>query len=244
MKSTVKFCITTALLALLILPVFSQRFVFDEEVSYLYNVPNWGKNRTHFGHFYFGFGGYFNDEGTKQLEVMSLKSNQTKIGYRYKLKFFEHYAWGLDLSYTYNRYRIKQSDSNIFPDQVRHKKEVFANNTFELGYYNRFNFQRRGDHIGKYLDLGVWGNWVFDSKHVFKDKFDEPFLGASNSKTILRNLDYVNNLNWGINARFGLNSFVFYANYRISDLLKSPFNTDDISLDPGRLAVGLEISLF
>jgi len=244
MKTLVKICFLTALLAGMASPLFSQKLLFEEDVENLFIKPKWGKNSTHFGHFYLGFGSYFNDEGTNQLAVVPFNSNQSKIGYRYKLKFFEHYAWGLDLSYNYNRYKIKQDDGNIFPDTLKHKKEIFAQNTFELGFYNRFNFHRRGNHIGKYLDLGVWGNLNVGAKHVFKDNPDNPILGASKSKTILRKLNYVNDLNWGLNARLGLDRFVFFGSYRLSDLLGSPFNSSAISLDPGRLVVGVEISLF
>ncbi len=244
MKAILKSSLTSVILIISVFSLTGQELVFEERVSDMYRHTNWGKNRTHFGHFHLGFGSSFNEQANTGLEIIPGSSNQTRFGYRYKLKVFEFYAMGLDGAYNYNRYKIKQSNDNIFPDALRHKKEIFAGHNLELAYYNRFSFQRRGDHIGKYLDLGLWGSWGFGEKHVYKDEFIDPFLGATKSKTILRDLNYVNNLNWGVKASIGLNRIVFYGSYRFSDLLGTPFNNDTQTLDPGRLVAGMEIGLF
>jgi hypothetical protein len=244
MKAPFKLSLITALLILSGFSLTGQELVFEEYVDNMYRQTNWGKNRTHFGHFHMGFGSFFNEQDNTGLEIIPGSSNQTRFGYRYKLRVFEFYAMGLDGAYTYSRYKIKQRNDNIFPDKLRHNSEIFSQHNLELAYYNRISFQRRGDHIGKYLDLGIWGSWGFREKHVYKDEFTELFLGASKSKTTLGSLDYVNNTNWGVKASIGFNRVVFYGNYRLSDLLKAPFNNDAQTLDPGRLVVGMEISLY
>lgn len=226
----------------LIFSTFAQQVLLEEKPENLYKVSKKGKNRTHYTHFYFGFGSYVDQPETDALKIVPVLSNQTSLGLRYKLKFCNFYAWGLDMNWSFNRQYIKQNSTNFFPDSLSHKKEIFSYHTLGLEYYNRFNFGKRGNMIGKYLDLGVWGNWMFSPKHTFWDTYDDPLLGAQKSKIILSSLNYTTDLHWGIGARIGFNRWVVFGKYRMSELLNSKYQSQNI--EPSKLVVGVEIGFF
>lgn len=218
---------------------YAQKPLLNENPDDLYANKSWGKNRLHNISLNVGFGSYININEPEEIKIYPVRSNYSHIGLRYKLRFCNFYAWGLDLNWNTSNYSIKQNPSNAFPDTLTHHKEYFNYHNFGLGFYNRFNFDvKRGNIIGKYLDIGIWGNWLFDAKHTFVEKFETPQHGAYESKTKLTKLNYLTDLHWGVNARLGINSFVIFANYRISDLLNSKYN-----FEPTPLVIGIEIDI-
>lgn len=226
-------------------PVSAQEILLENETEGLYDVPKTGKNRRFYNHFYGSYGAFIQTETTEGLKTNPWLSYQFTIGSRQKFKLSGFYAMGLDFAISWNRYRIVQDENNVFPDALNHKKEVFGQNGLSVEYFNRFNFDyKRGDHIGKYLDLGVWGSWVFMSKQVVWDEYDGLVAGASRSKTIYRGLDYDKPFQWGLKARLGFDKLVFFAAYRMSSLFTDRFDNELISLDPGRLVIGIEGSAF
>lgn len=237
-----KIILLSFILTALICSTFAQQILLEEKPENLYKVSKMGENRTHFTHFYFSFGSYVDQPETDALKIVPGLSNQTSLGLRYKLKFCNFYAWGLDMNWSFNRQYIKQNSANFFPDSLSHKKEIFSYNTLGLEYYNRFNFGKRGNMIGKYLDLGVWGNWMFSPKHTFWDTYDDPLLGAQKSKIILSSLNYTTDLHWGIGARIGFNRWVVFGKYRMSELLNSKYQSQNI--EPSKLVVGVEVGFF
>lgn len=221
--------------------VQAQEVLLENETEDLYDVPKTGKNRQKYSHFYGSYGAHVQIEPTEGLKTNPLLSYQFQLGFRQKFKISGFYAMGFDYAITWDRYRIVQDDANIFPDNVTHKKEMFGQNALKLGYYNRFNFDfKRGDHIGKYLDLGIWGNWVFVSKYVQWDEYENAVNGATRSKTTFRGINFDEPFQWGVQARLGFNRYVLFGSYRMSETFKEAYK----DLDPGRLLIGIELSAF
>ncbi len=244
MKNLKSIIIIVVLLFVGLTYVKSQTVLVDEKPSELYKVSKWGKNRTNYMHFYMGLGSVVSQPEGRAFEITPGLSYQGKFGLRYKLRFCNFYAWGLDLSISGNRNLIKQNTKNFFPDTLIHKKEVFSFQTLGLEYFNRFNFGKRGNQVGKFLDLGVWGNWLYVPKQVFWDEHSNLINGASKSKTELWDLNYTTDFHWGVSARLGINRWVLYGTYRMSDIFNSKFHNSSISVEPSRLIVGLEVGFF
>ena len=55
----------------------------------------------------------------------------------------------------------------------------------------------------------------------------------------ITHLKYYEPFNYGVLARFGINRYVIYANYRLSDLFKSSYNYAELP----RLTLGVQIGL-
>ncbi len=220
--------------------LFSQEVLMDETPDSLYTPKKWGPNRANYVHFYVAYG---MAAGLPEGNAFDLKyslSREWRFGVRYKRRICNHYAMGLDLSLSSYRYRILQNNSKQFPDSLLHEKQYLQLPTVGLEYFNRINIGRRGDRIGNYLDLGAYATYTYSPTLTFIDKLSPSFQGASEAKVELSELDYITDTQWGFKARLGINRYVLWASYRMSDWLK----TTGKHVDLPRTTVGLEIGLF
>lgn len=205
--------------------------VYDDTV-----IPTHGQNLRHYGHFYFGLGFPVADVD-KTAETKKGLSASFDFGYRYKRKVFEYWAVGFDLHYSLQGYRLK--DDEI--DGQEFKRRSYLVNNLNLAVYQRINLNRRGNSIGKYIDLGGYGAWNFTTTHQLRRKGegDETFKWIDIRET---GLDYLEPIQYGLQGRLGSGRYALTARYRLSDLVKAG-NVVELGELP-RLILGLEIGFF
>lgn len=224
--------------------VFSQTILLDEKPDSLYGVKKWGQNRRNFIHFYLDYGFAV---GKPEGGIFELKygfSREWKLGLRYKRRFCKHYAMGLDLSVAEDRYRFAQTGTKVFPDQVLHDQEYLALPNIGLEYFNRINFGKRGNKVGKYVDFGIYGTSTFAAYRRYWDELPTSVNGAKKVKIKEYSLDYLTDLQWGFKSRLGYNGFSIWASYRMSDWFNSQVHNASLSGELPRTTVGMEIGLF
>jgi hypothetical protein len=214
--------------------VQSQDVVFNENVNSDSVIETHGPNLKHFKHPYIGFGFAAMQSEDKRSNVDLGLSSNFVFGYRYKLKLSNFYAIGYDINYNQSWYRLSQTTDKRTPDSLLNDKERLTFQNFEIGLYNRFNFGKRGNIIGKFIDLGAYADWTFQCTHFFQNKIDGNIY-----KTEVTRLKYYEPVNYGVLARIGINRWVVYANYRLSDLFKSAYNYAELP----RLTVGFQVGL-
>lgn len=232
------------MIAIALLPMaFSAQTVLMEE--YPGNdtiVPKWGKNLKHFIHFYFSCS-VIADDFSNSSAGLKFPSGDFSIGIRYKRKITNFYAMGLDLSMNNTGYGIKQEDGKIFPDSgIVYDKQSINMGALSMEYYNRINFDRRGNKIGKFIDIGAYGFFNVNSWCFTRMEFDTLNVGYSKKvEAKYFKPDYLNNYGYGASVRIGYNAVVLSARYRLSDLVK----TDKYKGFPElpRLMVGLQLSI-
>lgn len=226
--------------------LFSQTILMEEDVNADTLPPTFGPNLKNFVHSYFRYGFVAGKSEGAGAEIIPGLSNEFSFGIRYKRKMNNFYALGFDVFYNKINYRLKQISSKVFPDTLHnHIAEKFFYNNFGLEIYNRFNFGKRGNILGNFLDLGGYGEWGFSIKHFFKDDLDTAQTGAKMREITNKKLLYANNLNYGATLRFGMNRFILYGKYRLSDIFKANYLAENKLKYPElpRLIVGLEIGL-
>ncbi len=221
----------------------AQTVLLHEKISdYDFDVPKRGPNFRHFTHLFVGLSFYVPLEDDNQIDCRYGASTSFTVGYRYKLKIANFFALGADFSYTNDIFSLQQNNNKSFPNSEIHRSEKLRFNSLGADAFMRFNIGRRGNVIGRFLDLGVYYNWVFLSKHVFRDKLS---INVGDNKTsgkqkiVLSDLNYIRDFNYGLKARLGINRFVITANYRLDELL----NEKCTPLFLPRLNIGLEIGL-
>ena len=133
-------------------PTFMQTPVLSEEVDLNMEKPKFGENRKHFTQFYASLGAILGKSEGDIMEVNSWKSSYFDLGFRYKLGLFEYNAVGFQIYYNYYSFRLKYESEFELPIII-HDKDKIRTSNFGLGIYDRINFGKRGDHLGKYLDL-------------------------------------------------------------------------------------------
>ncbi|PKP22459.1 MAG: hypothetical protein CVU05_03705 [Bacteroidetes bacterium HGW-Bacteroidetes-21] len=227
----------------------AQTVLMDENPGQDTIVPKWGKNRQNFIHLYFGYSMFadnFSDIYTDQFFIQApnlkwLSSHDFTIGLRYKLKITSFYAMGLDLGWNNKTFSIEQESDKSFPTPIVHNKEKIYYNTMSLEYFNRINFDRRGNKIGKFLDIGAYGFVCIGSVHYTMDILENMNSGYS-TKTEVKNYspDYLVKNGYGLSARLGINNFVLTARYRMSDLIKEKYN---FFPEFPRLEAGIQFSI-
>jgi hypothetical protein len=207
-------------------------------------TPETGPNRKHHAHLFFGEGLIIGPSDAGGADIIQGNSNNLDFGVRYKRKIGGVYSVGFEVYLSRRNFRLKQDSGKVFPTTNLYDKEKLQYNTLKVGVFQRFNFDRdRGNFIGKYLDLGGYGEVLASGRHVTMNKPDiASIAGASKIRNTNTNLVYANLLNYGVRARFGSNKVSVYGDYRLSDM----FDTDVANLytELPRIMVGLEVDLF
>lgn len=226
------------LVLLVPMAVFGQEVLLEENVAADTVPENYGPNERHYVHVYYQIGAVVGSAEGDSLEVMPGLSYEMAFGLRYKLRVTSWYALGLDLNVRNTRYRITQARNKNFPNTDQHKREALVDNTVALGVYQRFNFEKRGNVIGTYLDMGAYGSYGFAARHRYVNKLEQPNAdGAKVSRVVNRNLDYLNAANYGVKARFGSGIVALYGAYRLSNLIQENRGFGEVP----RMTIGLEI---
>ena len=233
----------TTLLSIIFLSTYvaGQDVLLEEDVKADTIKKTVGPNLKHFTHLYLDLGFIAGKSETEGADINYGKSYTFSVGYRYKRKISNFYAIGFDINYYLMSYNLKQENSKILPNDSLHNKEKLIFNNLGLELYNRFNFGKRGNYIGTFIDIGAYGNWAYKVKHYTKDELDNADINNAKINEVTNTgLVYPEELNYGVKARIGINRFVLSATYRLSDLFKEKYSYYP---ELPRLSVGLQIGL-
>lgn len=220
--------------------ISSQTLLLEKNVKDNAYSHKKGPNMKRFSHIYFGYEFFAGNSDDKGAEIIYGLSSCINIGYRYKFKIFEFYSIGFNTSYSFKKYVIKQETDKILPNSILHDKEKIRFNNAELEFYNRFNIGKRGNIIGKYLDIGLFGNWAFAINHLTKDKVNDEDNKAELAIIKYHNLLYTKRFFYGFSTRLGINRLAISAEYRLSDLFKKEYQLPELP----RFCIGLELALY
>ena len=234
-----QFITTLLCIVLFSLCAKGQDVLLEEDVKADTIKQTVGPNLKHFTHLYFDLGFIVGESETEGADINYGKSYTFSIGYRYKRKICNFYAIGFDISYYFMSYNLKQNIFKILPNDSIHNKEKLIFNNLGLELYNRFNFGKRGNYIGNFIDIGAYGNWAYKIKHYTKDDINVDINKAKIKQVTYTGLVYPEELNYGLRARIGINRYVLSATYRLSDLFKEIYDYPELP----RLSVGLQIGL-
>jgi len=199
-----------------------------------------GPNKAYFIQFTMGVGTLVGT-GAPGLSYNDLRSNDLKIGVKFKRKISGLVSFLLEPEYHYAAYNINQGSPKITDtlfwasNAANHQKERFGTEGILLNGYFRFNFDpKRGNFMGYYLDLGAGANFVLDREYLAIDK--------EQNRSVLRssfsNIPYMNTLSYDLTAKIGINWVAVVFSYRLTSLFKSEYHI----AEPAAYTVGVEIN--
>jgi hypothetical protein len=224
------------ILVILVFPfnysLFGQKVELEKTVTRGMFKMTSGPNTDRYSHLYLSLGSYIKTK-PEQAELKYPASIQFGIGVRTKYKIAEWYSLGYELEYRLANYRYATVHDNL----AFHETDRILTHSIVLALFQRLNFDRRGNYIGKFLDMGVYGELPFSKSNILIDNADT--LGSGKQKLVLSELKFMNSINYGASVRIGFNRIVFYALYRLSDIFKPSYNRSDLP----RLNVGIQIGL-
>lgn len=230
------------LLTLIFADLHSQEIIIEKDLKKSpYAKEENGPNLKHFRHLYLDLE-FFTGTGQTGTRINYGSSYITGAGFRYKLKLTELYSIGYDLGYSRFNYNIRQESSKLFPNIIIHDKEKIVIHNLNLELYNRINLKKRGNQIGTYIDVGIYGAWVVGGRNITVDAIDNSTYHSEKQRSIYKNLSYLNNFQAGLRTRFGINRYSLVANWRLTPLLD---DTDFVtSTELSTLSAGIQIGLF
>ncbi|NOZ45915.1 MAG: hypothetical protein GXO79_03945 [Chlorobi bacterium] len=200
---------------------------------------NFGQNYKNYGHFFLSTG-FIAGQNNSGSEIIYGLSRQFNFGYRYKRRVTNYYALGFEGNISNSSFQLKQNSTKILPNDSIHTNERISVNALNLEFYNRFNFGKRGNIIGRFIDLGFFVNYNYKVKNVVKDVLPvQNLFSASKVKEVYTGLNYIENLGYGISVRVGINRYVLFTQYRLSNLVANNGNLPEL---PG-LIIGFQIGL-
>ena len=212
---------------------FSQEALLDEQVAPIYANSKWGPNQSNFIHLYCGFG-FVTPMGQNDANPVYLgKSSNWELGLRYKKRITNWLAIGGNVSYDLFNYRIPQNSDKKFPDLLFYSKQKVLIHNISLQPFLRFNFGRRGNKIGNYIDVGAFYNFVVGSA---EKQFNTP---NGLDKVKKKNLSYISKSYYGLFTNIGFGRLSIYGKYNMSSI----FN-DSKYADMPPLTIGLQLGFF
>ena len=232
------------LFSFILLPLLSsgQNVIIKQDVNEDLEEEEYGPNRKFYNSTFSGFGFLIGSPDSAGSAINWQRSFYVENGARHKRQFGQFFALGHDASFNLRSYSIKQDTAKTFGGFQTHTAERFIQVNGNLIIFSRFNFlPRRGNHLGRYIDLGGYAEYAVITRHMVRDKLPD-ITGYKNAKTFFRGLQYINRLNYGATARIGFGNFIFFGQYRLSDIFRKteqfnyqelPRYTVGISLDFG-----------
>jgi hypothetical protein len=221
-------------LLILTISVKSQTVVMHQDVNDTL-IPTNGPNLKNFSHFYIGYGFIAGKSEGSGSDIIYGRPGNFVLGFRYKFKVCNVYSIGFDVSFNTYTYNLKQDSAKIFPNNFLHDKEKLNLTNFGLGLYNRFNYGRRGNMVGNFIDLGAYADWTAGANNYTRDKMPNGNI----VKTTISKLNYIEPFNYGVFGRIGFNRYVIFGNYRITDIFKPTYTFSELP----RLTIGFQIGL-
>lgn len=202
-----------------------------------------GPNRQHYVTGFIAFASSydvnFDDDFDKVIETRALRSGSLDIGLNYKYRLNQFFALGSDLSVSFLSFELDEIGSlNGIPQtDFTFNREFLGLIQLGAAPYFRINLnKRRGDHLGKYIDFGVFGNWNFSESQIFNNATG---VFQPNAQSLnIRNANLIQPLDWGLNFKIGFNRFLIFTEYRMSNILNTSNTTGADVLLP-RFRTGL-----
>lgn len=232
-KYTILFILST--FAFLGSSTFSQNIVYYEQATIVSEKPKKCPNCAMFGHFYSSWGIAIPGNNTNAA-IKPLQSSNFSVGYRQIFRINQYIATGFTADINRNYFGIVQKNGKNVHDSILHRKESFQISHADASWFVRIQFQkRRGMHIGNFIDLGGFAGYNL-TKTRFTENID-PF--GIKQRTWQRNILYINDFQYGLNARISINRYVVVAKYRLSEIFDT--NTGFSQLPP--LSIGFEIGI-
>lgn len=209
-------------LSVIALSLNAQSVLLEEDVNYYEDIPETGPNRKHYYHFYGSWGVMFGATENNRSAIKPLLSYHYNLGFRYKRKLSNFYSLGYELTLGNKNFRLADDGARTIPAEKHYDKEKINMYSFGIGVYNRFNFGKRGNYIGKFLDIGAYGKWNYASRYFYKHETSDD----EKRKFSQYNPDYINPLQYGVFARIGFNNIVIFGRYRLSELIDTDTYVD------------------
>jgi hypothetical protein len=225
-----------AALALLVagVPARAQQVLLQTDVATDTIPSRTGPNRRYFGHLY---AGYTLAAGPSALGVKyGFPSSELQLGGRLKRRLGSFLAFNTDLRYAYQRYGLDTEASRTGPFGTGFDSQFFSYHQLQGEASLRLSpYHRRGNTVGRYLDLLAYGGWAFATTYATT----KPGPSGGKLEEVAHQPDYLARWQGGVGARLGSNSLALVGRYRLTEAVRTAGVPE-----PPRWQLGIELGWF
>ena len=212
--------------------VLVQANVADDTIKTVY-----GPNRHYFGHLYVGYALVAGASQPGAALRYGPASSELRLGSRLKRRFSQGLSLSADVGYAYLRFDLAQNAQKVVPAAALHRSEQLALHQLYSEASLRVNAGRRGNSVGRYLDVLAGGAWVAGTAHSTDD---DPGPGIGSVATTERGLPYLRLWAAVVGARVGADRYALVARYQLTPSFRLNYAWPELP----RWRVGVEIGVF
>ncbi|MCC6251013.1 MAG: hypothetical protein IT238_00965 [Bacteroidia bacterium] len=215
---------------------FSQKQIIHHNLKQDTLKTNKGPNARKFSYSYLNFGGIIPDSKV----IHPQRSHEIGFGRVFKRRINNVFSLGNDLAFLYRNYNIKDTANYAFPPGAKLKQERIYTRNLQLKPWLRINYGKRGNTLGKFIDIGAYGEWSFARTHYYKFENPKGTPEGVKAEYILRKHDWFLPFNYGAMVRLGFNKWGIYGTYRLSNM----FKTNRYFIELPRISAGISYAIF
>ena len=204
------------------LSLTGQTILLEKNVEDSITIPDKGPNSRQFGHFYYSIASFI-PGSQNDIDIKYPGSIYHELGWRYKWKMNDVFSCGIATSLSIR---------DVYD------KEKLRLNTLNFEVYQRFNFGKRGNYMGIFLDAGMRGGWNYFNKYIIREKMNTSIQGRL-VKTEYIQPDYIRALSYGPVFRLGINNVIFWSYFSLSDVV----DQDQYNKDIKGVWIGMQLGL-
>jgi hypothetical protein len=197
---------------------FAQSTMLEQDVNQDTIIEKKGPNRLYFTSSYISAGSIFgNSTADSSVEMATAKSWEFKFGFSFKIRANNFYSVVLNTDYSRQAFFYEPQKEDV-------KYDKLIMNNLGLGVMNRFNFGKRGNRVGNYLEVGASGQYGYMVREkILTEKHDKDAEYKS-LKASFNSPNYVNRFNYYGDVRLGFGHYIVYGRYLLSDILNDKAN--------------------
>ncbi|GAA4041744.1 hypothetical protein GCM10022409_29700 [Hymenobacter glaciei] len=218
--------------------VRAQQVLVQADVANDTVKTTFGPNRRWFVHGYLALGLAAGPGQTGAKLRYGFTSAEARVGGRLKRRLSNSVALCGDLNYGYLRYELAQEAGKLVPSSTLHQHEYLGIHQLATEVALRFNYGRRGNVVGSYLDLLAGGTWAAGTRHTTEDV---PAAGINSVETTEYGLPYLHRFGSVVGARLGFDRYALVGRYRPSSAFASSYAAWP---ELPRWTCGVEVGLF
>jgi hypothetical protein len=193
--------------------VKSQNVLLEQDVNKDTIIPKKGANRKYHTSIFIGAGSIFGKANAdSSIPMQNFKSWEFRCGTVSKIRLTNWYSLVLNTSYSRQAFFLSPDSSDI-----RYNKMIL--NNVGLSVLNRFNYGKRGNSVGKYIEIGasVQHSFMVRQKFLIMNSDDNPTYKST--KYTLSSPNFINRLNYYADLRIGFKQYVLFGRYLLTDIL-------------------------
>lgn len=209
-------------IALTVIPGFGQEVLLEETPNISPQQESWGPNRDNYIQFIMYRGQYL-PVGGVMLDTKISQNQSGGVRLQYKRKLNNLFSGLFEAVYNADQFGFSCDKPSQLNGATNYNKELLKMHSAGINVLFRINFdKKRGNHLGSFLELGLFADYLITSKHIGYYVGTEGIDKFNKVKVTESGLNYINPFQYGILLRIGSDKYGLFYRSRYTDWITDP----------------------